>query len=84
MLYATGPPGAARVVVQHGVLHQRGKDEQEADGHKQIHGGDVGDARQRGSGHATKCRHGQHGGDTCQGAMQLASWILTLNVIMVC
>lgn len=52
VLHATRPAGAAGVVVQHGVLHQCGKDKQEADGHKQIHGGDVGDAGQRGPGHA--------------------------------
>lgn len=72
MLHASRPPGAARVVVQHGVLHQCGEDKQEADSHKEIHGGDVGDARQRGPGHAAKCRHGQHGGDTCREAMSLA------------
>lgn len=69
VLHAAGPPGAAGVVVQHGVLHQRSKDKEEADGHKQVHGGDVGDAGQRGPGHAAQRRHGQHGGDTWRGAM---------------
>lgn len=44
VLQAAGSSRAAGVIIQHGVLHQRSKDKQEADGDKQVHGGDVGHA----------------------------------------
>ena len=52
------------VVVERGVLDHGGKHEQEADGDKQVHGGDVGDAGERRPGHRAQRSHGQHAGDT--------------------
>ena len=52
------------VVVERGVLDHGGKHEQEADCDKQVHGGDVGDAGERGPGHRAQRGHGQHAGDT--------------------
>lgn len=55
------------VVIEHCVLNHGSKDEQETDGHKQIHGRYVGDSGQGVPGHCAQGGHCQHCGDTCKG-----------------
>lgn len=51
-------------VVQRAVLYESGEDEDEADGHKQIHGGHIGNFRKGFPGNGTQRGHSEHSGDT--------------------
>lgn len=62
VLFGAGLPVADKVV-QCAVLDERGEDEDEAHGDKQVHGGDVGDFGEGLSGDGTQGGHGQHCGD---------------------
>lgn len=62
--------GAAGVIVEGGVFHQGGKDEQEADGDEKVHGRHVGHVRQRRPRHRTQRGHRQHSRDACRGSRQ--------------
>lgn len=62
VLFGTGLPVADKVV-QSSILYKCSKDKDEADGHKQVHGGDI---RNFGKGfpcNGTQRGHGQHSSD---------------------
>lgn len=52
-------------VVQGSILYERSKDEDEAHGHKEVHGCHIGDFWKRFPGNSTQRGHGQHSSDTC-------------------
>lgn len=64
MLLVAESSSLVGVVIQCCVLHQRSKDKQKADGHKQVHGGDIRHFRQRCPGCSAEGGHRQHCGDT--------------------
>lgn len=61
VLFGTWLPVADKVV-QRAVLYQCGEDEDEADGHKQVHGGHIGNFGEGFPGDSTQRGHGQHSG----------------------
>lgn len=62
VLFGTRLPVADKVV-QCAVLYKCGEDEDEADGHKQVHGGHIGNFWKGFPGNSTQRGHGQHSGD---------------------
>lgn len=66
LLLPDGWLSTAGVVVEGGVLHQGGKDKQEAHGDKEVHGGDVGDPRKGLPGNGAERGHSEHCGDACR------------------
>lgn len=62
VLFGTRLPVADKVV-QRAVLYKCGEDKDEADRHKQVHGGHIGNFREGFPGDSTQCGHGQHSRD---------------------
>lgn len=54
----------AHQVVERGVLHEGGEDEDEAHGDEEVHGCDVGHSGQVLAGDGAQGGHGEHGRDT--------------------
>lgn len=67
-------------VVQRTVLYKRGEDEDEADGHEQVHGGHVGNLGQGFPGDGTERSHGEHSGDAWWTETQSLSHYTALSV----